>query len=66
MISCDKLDLKVILSFANSYRNLYQDGTISKEQLNNVLHLIDHYQDYKPDQFQKKLKNVFPDCTDEI
>ncbi|MGM0603098.1 MAG: hypothetical protein ACQESS_07280 [Bacillota bacterium] len=66
MISCDKLDLKVILSFANSYRNLYQEGTISEEQLNKVLHLIDHYQDYKPNEFQQKLKGIFPDSTDDI
>ncbi|RCW44124.1 MULTISPECIES: hypothetical protein [unclassified Halanaerobium] len=66
MMNCDKLDLKVILSFANSYRNLYQEGTISKEQLNNVLYLIDHYQDYRPEEFQQNLKNIFPDSTDNL
>ncbi|MFW6000962.1 MAG: hypothetical protein ACOCQE_01210 [Halanaerobium sp.] len=54
------LDLKLILSFANSYRNLYQKGEIDEEQLNQVLDLIENYQSYAPDQFKNKLQSIFP------
>jgi len=61
MADCrSSLDLKLILSFANSYRDLYQKGEITEEQLNEVLELIEDYQSFAPDEFKQKLKDVFP------
>lgn len=60
MADCSSsLDLKLILSFANSYRNLYEKGEINEEQLNQVLDLIENYQSYAPDEFKNKLDSIF-------
>ncbi len=61
MADCSSsLDLKLILSFANSYRNLYQKEEINEEQLNQVLELIENYQSYAPDEFKAELESIFP------
>ncbi len=62
MADCNSsLDLKLILSFANSYRDLYQKGEISEEQLNEILDLIENYQSYAPDEFKNELNAIFPE-----
>ena len=64
MADCNSsLDLKLILSFANSYRDLYQKGEISEEQLNEILDLIENYQSYAPDEFKNELDAIFPESS---
>lgn len=59
MLNRDNLDLKIILSLTNTYENLYEKGEISGQQLDEVLTLIDNYQDYTPEHFQKEIENIF-------
>ncbi|ADQ15756.1 hypothetical protein [Halanaerobium hydrogeniformans] len=63
MANCDSLDLKLILSFAQSYKELYQRGEINKEQLRQVLELIDNYQNFNPADFKAELENIFPNSS---
>ncbi|MCC3144686.1 hypothetical protein LJ207_05015 [Halanaerobium sp. Z-7514] len=63
MANCDSLDLKLILSFAQSYKELYQRGKINEDQLRQVLDLIDNYQNFNPDEFTAELKKIFPNSS---
>ena len=61
MDNLDSLDLKLVLSFANAYRRLHEKGEISDQQLEDVMQLVENYQDYAPDEFKARLHEIFPD-----
>lgn len=61
MADLDSLDLKLILSFANAYQHLYEKGDISAQQLQEVMQLVENYQAYTPENFEKKLHELFPE-----
>ena len=55
----DNLDTKITLTLTNNYYDLYENGEITKEQLDKVLDLIEDYKSYKPEEFQEKIQNIF-------
>ncbi|ACL71060.1 hypothetical protein [Halothermothrix orenii] len=59
MLDKKNIDLKIILSFVNAYEKLYEKGEISSKQLDEVLSLLDNYQIYDPEEFEKKLNEIF-------
>lgn len=59
MINQDNIDLNLILSFTNHYESLYEDGKITEEQLNQILSLLDNFDDYSPEEFKEKMINIF-------
>lgn len=59
MLHKDNIDLKIILSFTNMYEDLYEKGEITASQRDRVLSLLDNYQDYSPEKFEQKLKQIF-------
>ncbi|MFW5980489.1 MAG: hypothetical protein ACOCRB_00565 [Halanaerobiaceae bacterium] len=61
MINDDNIDLNLILSFTNHYENLYEEGKITETQLNQVLNLLDNFEDYSPDEFKDKMIEIFGD-----
>ena len=61
MDNLDSLDLKLVLSFANAYRRLHEKDEISDQQLEDVMQLVENYQDYAPDEFKSRLHEIFPD-----
>ena len=61
MDNLDRLDLKLVLSFANAYRRLNEKGEISDQQLEEVMEMVENYQDYAPDEFKSKLHEIFPE-----
>ncbi len=61
MDNLDSLDLKLVLSFANAYRRLHEKGEISDQQLEEVMLLVENYQDYAPDEFKSQLHDIFPE-----
>ncbi len=56
----EQLDFRLLLSFTNAYENLYNKGEISEQQLDQVLSLLDNYQQYTVEEFEAKLKEIFP------
>ena len=59
MLNKDNIDQKIFFNLTNNYYDLYEKGEITEEQLNKILELIEKYKDYKPEEFQKKLKTIF-------
>ena len=59
MLNKDNIDQKIFFNLTNNYYDLYEKGEITEEQLNKILELIENYKDYKPEEFQKKLKTIF-------
>ena len=59
MLNKDNIDQKISLTLTNNYYDLYENGEITKEQLDKVLELIEDYKDYKPEEFQQKIENIF-------
>ncbi len=57
----EQLDFRLLLSFTNTYENLYNKGEISEQQLDQVLSLLDNYQQYTFEEFEEKMKKIFPD-----
>jgi len=57
----DSLDLKLVLSFANAYRRLNDKGEISDQQLEEVMQLVENYQNYAPEEFKNRLHEIFPE-----
>jgi predicted type IV restriction endonuclease len=55
----DNINQKLFFNFTDKYYQLYEDGKISEDQLNTVLTLLDNYQEYKPEEFKTKLKDIF-------
>lgn len=51
-------DLKAVLAFANRYEKLHEKGVISAEQLEQVISLIEDYQQYSFEEFKKILTNI--------
>jgi hypothetical protein len=63
MANLDSLDLKLVLSFANAYRRLNEKGEISDQQLEEVMQLVENYQEYEPDKFKSRLREIFPESN---
>jgi hypothetical protein len=61
MANLDSLDLKLVLSFANAYRRLNEKGEISDQQLEEVMQLVENYQNYNPENFKSRLHEIFPE-----
>ncbi|PUU95686.1 MAG: hypothetical protein CI947_103 [Halanaerobium sp.] len=61
MANLDSLDLKLVLSFANAYRRLNEKGEISDQQLEEVMQLVENYQEYAPEEFKARLHEIFPE-----
>lgn len=61
MANLDSLDLKLVLSFANAYRRLNEKGEISDQQLDQVMELVENYQEYAPKEFKSRLHEIFPE-----
>jgi hypothetical protein len=61
MANLDSLDLKLVLSFANAYRRLNEKGEISDQQLEEVMKMVENYQNYAPDLFKTQLHDIFPE-----
>lgn len=59
MLNKDNIDQKITLTLTNNYYDLYENGEITKEQLDKVLELIEDYKNYKPEEFQQKIQNIF-------
>lgn len=59
MLNKDNIDQKIFFNLTNKYDELYKKGEITEEQLNQVLELIENYEKYKPEKFQKKIKEIF-------
>lgn len=59
MLNKDNIDQKIFFNLTNNYYDLYEKGEITEKQLNKILELIENYKDYKPEEFQKKLKTIF-------
>ncbi len=55
----EQIDFKLVLAFTNAYENLYEKGEITNEQFNQVLSLIENYQDYSLEDFKKELISIF-------
>lgn len=55
----NQIDFKLILTFTNAYERLYEKGEITEEQFEKVLNLIERYQDYSKEDFEKELKDIF-------
>lgn len=55
----DNLDQKITLTLTNNYYDLYENGEITKKQLDKVLELIEDYESYQPEEFHEKIKNIF-------
>ena len=55
----DNLDQKITLTLTNNYYDLYENGEITKTQLDEVLELIEDYERYQPKNFQEKIKKIF-------
>lgn len=60
----DQLDFRLILAFTNAYSSLYKKGLLNQEQLEKILILLDNYQDYTAEEFEIKLKEIFPDIPE--
>lgn len=60
----DQLDFRLILAFTNAYSRLYKEGLLTQEQLEKILILLDNYQNYTAEDFEKKLKEIFPDIPE--
>ncbi|MFN2341134.1 MAG: hypothetical protein ABR547_07685 [Halanaerobium sp.] len=63
MANLDSLDLKLVLSFANAYRRLNDKGEISDQQLEEVMQLVENYQNYSPKDFKSRLHEIFPESN---
>ncbi len=63
MANLDSLDLKLVLSFANAYRRLNEKGEISDQQLEEVMQLVENYQNYAQAEFKARLQKIFPDAV---
>jgi len=61
MANLDSLDLKLVLSFANAYQRLNEKGEISDQQLDEVMQLVENYQNFAPDEFKEQLHEIFPE-----
>ncbi|RAK07510.1 hypothetical protein C8C77_11356 [Halanaerobium saccharolyticum] len=61
MDNLDSLDLKLVLSFANAYRRLNEKGEISDQQLDEVMQLVENYQNFAPTEFKSRLHEIFPE-----
>lgn len=61
MDNLDKLDLKLVLSFANAYRRLNEKGKITDQQLEKVMEMVENYQNYAPEEFKSRLHEIFPE-----
>ena len=59
MLNQDNIDQKIFFNITNNYYDLYESGEITKKELDQVLDLLEKYKKYKPEEFQKKLKNIF-------
>ncbi len=59
MLNKDNIDQKLFFTLTNKYDELYEKGEITEEQLNQVLELIENFDQYKPEKFQKKIKKIF-------
>ncbi len=57
----DNIDLKIIPTFTFAYQDLYEKGELSARQLDSVLSLIDSLQNYSVEEFQERLKQIFPE-----
>lgn len=55
----EQLDFRLLLSFTNTYENLYNKGEISEQQLDQVLSLLDNYQQFTVEEFEEKMKKIF-------
>ncbi|MFP4662137.1 MAG: hypothetical protein ACLFPF_08100 [Halanaerobiales bacterium] len=55
----EQLDLKLVLAFTNAYQRLYEKNKISEDEFDKVLALLDTYQNYTIEEFEKKLKGIF-------
>ncbi|ADO78207.1 hypothetical protein [Halanaerobium praevalens] len=60
-LNLDSLDLKLVLSFANAYSRLNEKGEISDQQLEEVMQLVENYQNYAPADFKNRLQEIFPE-----
>lgn len=58
MFEQNSIDLKIILAFTNYYQNLYEKGEISSSQLDDILLLLDKYQDYSLEDFKEKIRAI--------
>ena len=63
MLNKDNIDQKITLTLTNNYYDLYENGEITKEQLDKVLELIEDYKDYEPEEFQQKIQNIFEETN---
>lgn len=61
MANLEKLDLKLVLSFANAYQKLNEKGEISDQQLKEVMQLVENFQAYNSQEFKAKLHEIFPE-----
>ena len=63
MLNKDNIDQKVTLTLTNNYYDLYENGEITKKQLDKILELIEDYKEYKPEEFQQKIQNIFEETN---
>lgn len=63
MLNKDNIDQKITLTLTNNYYDLYENGEITKEQLDKVLELIEDYKDYEPEEFQQQIQNIFEETN---
>lgn len=59
MLNQDNINQKIFFNITNKYYDLYEKDEITKEQLDQILDLLDHYKEYTPEEFQEKLKDIF-------
>ena len=59
MLNQDNIDLNIILSFSNHYEKLFEKGEITETQLDQILSLIDDYEKYSSEEFEKKVNEIF-------
>ena len=55
----ENIDQKLFFNFTDKYYQLYEKGEITQEQLDEILALIENYENYEPHNFKEKLKNIF-------
>lgn len=55
----ENIDQKLFFNFTDKYYQLYEEGKITQEQLDEILALIENYQNYNPQEFKDELQKVF-------
>jgi len=59
----DQLDFRLVLAFTNAYERLYEKGEITEKQFNQILVLLENFQQYSLEEFKEALNKIFPGFT---